>query len=678
MRLSCRASLSALLASLVLVEATDSTLERYVVTDVRMVQAPSRDAALELCQRDGLSVTTGVDWTNGVHLCQRRMKIHDVKLDQQVVTQLAVYTSTTSCPSGSTLLHSPRPNVVVCVSTGEASTWIASGNYVSDVSVTQERNYNNDDMALGWTTSPINLKDEPKPSNSGVFLSVRRPARGFSKLQIVKTPSGTPVGSACASALGESWRQAGNGFIETGDSKTTLCGLVRSSMDETPNQLVDIALTRSNEECPEGFSRSTALSDSFRVCSQWSTSASRFVTDIDLHAIDPVYEGQDISSPEFLPGKFELLSRENVNPRSTPVYLFKRRASTDTAAPTSSPNKPPIQAVADGSSGSLSFKVLQLADLHYTGNSSKDCRDSPAGMPNCNENVMTGFVNQLLDIERPDFVVFSGDNVETFSSSLRRVAMDAATAGVEARKIPYAMIFGNHDDENGFSREEIVKIAMSKPYSYTQRGPTEVDGVGNYEIGVQAPRDGPWGAKGKEVFRMYFLDSHAYPDKSKYPLVTSTYDWVKTSQIKYYRQLSALHRSQNNLVPSVMFFHIPLIEYASNAKSRVRGAQNEGVASSKVNTNLFSTLVDLNEVKATFVGHDHVNEYCYLREGIQLCYGGGAGFGQAYGDKDFPRRARVIEWSQNAATGKRTLRSWKRHYGDLSARKNEEVLFSEG
>jgi len=191
-----------------------------------------------------------------------------------------------------------------------------------------------------------------------------------------------------------------------------------------------------------------------------------------------------------------------------------------------------------------------------------------------------------------------------------------------------------------------------------------MEGVKNYELNVKAPVDGPWGKQGSDVFRMYFLDSHGYPDRSKYTKVSSFYDWVKQSQIEYYRKLSSSHPPGPNgrRLPAIMFFHIPLIEYGLFSDGAKNGELNEGVASSSVNTNLFSTLVEMNEVKATFVGHDHVNEYCYKRQGINLCYGG----------ENFSRRARVIEWSINSEN-KRTIRSWKRHFDDLKERKSVEI-----
>lgn len=116
--------------------------------------------------------------------------------------------------------------------------------------------------------------------------------------------------------------------------------------------------------------------------------------------------------------------------------------------------------------------MLQLADLHFTGDSLWPCRDAPyeslpAHTPECNEALMATFVDELLDLEKPDLVVFSGDNVQTFSDRFHQKAVDAFTRGVEARGIPHAEILGNHDDDWGFSREKVLQMAMDKRFSHT-------------------------------------------------------------------------------------------------------------------------------------------------------------------------------------------------------------------
>ncbi|TMW61899.1 hypothetical protein Poli38472_010962 [Pythium oligandrum] len=417
-----------------------------------------------------------------------------------------------------------------------------------------------------------------------------------------------------------------------------------------------------------------------RLCALWGSPASvPFIGDLVLQRFQK--SELDGVGPETLqPGNFELLWSQSLTKEAdSVVYLFSRQQPQAHLVPdTPGSSKRPLQARSSKKT-SLSFKILQLADLHFTGDSNTRCSDPPVGMKptTCTEALMQSFIHDLLVAEQPDLVVFSGDNVHTSSIELHKAAVDAFTSGVEAMGIPFAIVFGNHDHENGFDKLEILKLVMNKAQSYTERGPTELPGLGNYELAIVAPMDGPWGPKGSEVFRLYLLDSHSNPNVTADPNALPTdYDWIRPQQVEFYRQRAELHRSQNGSLPSVMFFHVPIPEFAAAASKQRYGEHQEAVSSPHVNTNLFSTLVEQNDVKAVFVGHDHLNEYCYLREGIQLCYGGGTGLGRAYGDENFARRARVIEWTMDAKQ-QRTLTTWKRHFGSVHSVRNVQVLFTE-
>ncbi len=62
----------------------------------------------------------------------------------------------------------------------------------------------------------------------------------------------------------------------------------------------------------------------------------------------------------------------------------------------------------------------------------------------------------------------------------------------------------------------------------------------------------------------------------------------------------------------------------------ILGEQQQEISSPLVNSGLFTALLEAGDVKATFVGHDHVNDYCGNFFGIHLCFGGGTGY-HAYG-----------------------------------------------
>ena len=53
------------------------------------------------------------------------------------------------------------------------------------------------------------------------------------------------------------------------------------------------------------------------------------------------------------------------------------------------------------------------------------------------------------------------------------------------RQIPYAAIFGNHDDEGDLSRQEFMDVLTELPYSVSKGGLKDIDGVGNYVVAIE-------------------------------------------------------------------------------------------------------------------------------------------------------------------------------------------------
>ncbi|OQS04024.1 calcineurin-like phosphoesterase [Thraustotheca clavata] len=301
-----------------------------------------------------------------------------------------------------------------------------------------------------------------------------------------------------------------------------------------------------------------------------------------------------------------------------------------------------------------SFTVLQIPDMHYTGNPKYPCNGPPFNP--CWESNMTDFINELLDQVKPNIVVFTGDQVENtgirHTAEEVKKAIDTYSTPVAQRQIPWAMVFGNHDEGSSFTRTQMLNYIASRPYAYSQSGPTNVDGKGNYELQVQT-------SNGKTSFRMYFLDTGVKGSISK-------------KQNDYIRQLAASHKNENAL--AVMFYHIPVPEYILGPSETITyGHQGEKVSNGP-QSGLMDTIVQMGDVKATFVGHDHYNDYCIERRGVQLCYGGGVGYGAAYGSSSLPRSARVIQWKRNSTD--EVLTTWKQAKGDFSI--EEYLLFKRG
>ncbi|KAG1102397.1 hypothetical protein G6F42_017370 [Rhizopus arrhizus] len=301
------------------------------------------------------------------------------------------------------------------------------------------------------------------------------------------------------------------------------------------------------------------------------------------------------------------------------------------------------------------FKILQLADLHFT-NEEGTCRDIPVDMDCKGDATTIEYVEKLLDREKPDFVVFSGDNINGGGVSDARAATFKFAEPVVKRRIPWAVVFGNHDDENDLTREELLEVMRRMPYSLTERGPVDLPGIGNYILKVFTDST----KAATHAFTMYFLDSHAYPESDD----QDGFESIKSEQLDWIIQSASTFSKLSSKPNAAAFFHIPIWDYheESNTNKPIAklGDAREQVSSPKKNKlSALEAFKTASDIKVTSCGHDHVNDYCLEKEGIQLCYAGGAGFG-AYGAEHlgWPRRARVFMISDFG----NTIQTWKRTF----------------
>jgi len=145
------------------------------------------------------------------------------------------------------------------------------------------------------------------------------------------------------------------------------------------------------------------------------------------------------------------------------------------------PRAPPLHFDRDGK-----FKIMQIADLHYSV-SIGECRDVRFSPCIGSDNLTNSLLGRVLDIEKPDLVVFTGDQLNGQGTSWDPKSVLAKFAkAVTERQIPWAAVFGNHDSENGLGRMEQMKLMQALPYSVVEPGPKDVSGVGNYVLKVKS------------------------------------------------------------------------------------------------------------------------------------------------------------------------------------------------
>ncbi|XP_044950413.1 probable inactive purple acid phosphatase 29 [Hordeum vulgare subsp. vulgare] len=332
------------------------------------------------------------------------------------------------------------------------------------------------------------------------------------------------------------------------------------------------------------------------------------------------------------------------------------------------------------------FKVLQVADMHYADGLSTPCEDVlPEQVPGCSDLNTTAFLYRLLRAEEPDLVVFTGDNIFGNDSSDSAKSMDAAIAPAIAMKLPWAAVLGNHDQEGTLSREGVMRHLVGMKGTLARFNPqgVEIDGFGNYNLEV-AGVEGTLLAN-KSVLNLYFLDSGDY---STVPSIHG-YGWIKASQEAWFKQISSSLQKhytseqprQKEPAPGLAYFHIPLPEFNNFTASNFTGVKQEkGISSPSINSGFFNTMVEAGDVKAAFVGHDHLNDFCGKLTGIQLCYAGGFGY-HAYGKAGWSRRARVVSMQLEKAVsgewqGVKSINTWKRLDDQHLTRIDSEVLWN--
>lgn len=107
------------------------------------------------------------------------------------------------------------------------------------------------------------------------------------------------------------------------------------------------------------------------------------------------------------------------------------------------------------------FKIAQISDTHMvTGiGVCKDAIDAHGQpLPPSEADPLTvRFIENVLDAEKPDLVVLTGDQIHHDIPDSQS-ALFKVIAPIIERSIPYAAVFGNHDDEGAFalSRKHIA------------------------------------------------------------------------------------------------------------------------------------------------------------------------------------------------------------------------------
>ena len=243
-------------------------------------------------------------------------------------------------------------------------------------------------------------------------------------------------------------------------------------------------------------------------------------------------------------------------------------------------------------------------------------------------------ITKLVNEKKPDLITLSGDNAWGYISYLEVIEL------IDSFGIPWAPVMGNHDGE-GTGTEFWAAYTLSKAENCLfQFGPEDM-GYGNYIINITE--------NDKIIHTLFMMDTHSNADFVVDGETVGGYDHLWDNQQEWYKLAVNGIKELNGgeVVESTVIFHIPVREYIDawnevsinqteenphgegDAKNKLFlfGARTEDCCPAPVNNGFFTLCKELGSTKNILVGHDHVNDYSVMYEGIRLSYSLKSGFG---------------------------------------------------
>ncbi|HBL40648.1 MAG TPA: hypothetical protein DDY98_03385 [Ruminococcaceae bacterium] len=283
------------------------------------------------------------------------------------------------------------------------------------------------------------------------------------------------------------------------------------------------------------------------------------------------------------------------------------------------------------------FNIMCLGDLHE-----KADNVTPLGKAKAED--MELLVTTALDCLKPDLVVLMGDTCTDSDNDadVFRALVSRVVKPMIDRKIPFAFVMGNHEHD-GHREKMIVDTYRNTPYCLVYNDDPSITGNLNYNLLVKSS-DGE-----RNAFNLWCIDSNNLCEDES----VSVYDWVHKDQIEWYERKAEELKKQNGgtVIPAVLFQHIPVAEeynamrpmkpwelYQSVkghahwskcryvAKENMRGYLGEGPCAPCHNEGQFESWKKTGDILGAFFGHDHLNDFTCVVDGITMGQCKTAGF----------------------------------------------------
>ncbi len=276
------------------------------------------------------------------------------------------------------------------------------------------------------------------------------------------------------------------------------------------------------------------------------------------------------------------------------------------------------------------------------------------------------FITDMIEIYDPHIVILGGDNTVSSADTKADAIKELCDIFVESETY-FSLVFGNHDDEQGVSREELLELYQlyGGEYCLAYDADAALTGVGTHNLVVMSSD------KTKIAYNLYMFDSNSYTyDENGTRL---GYDAVHEDQIEWYKNTTATLKAANNgrTVPAMAFQHIVVQEafeelfiesplnlgsltlnfdgksytYLPFVRDIKSGFVLEPPCPGYYNYGQLDAMAEAGDVVAIFSGHDHPNSYTVTKKGVDIVNTPGASF-ESYGDNAV-RGLRLITLNEN-------------------------------
>ncbi len=232
------------------------------------------------------------------------------------------------------------------------------------------------------------------------------------------------------------------------------------------------------------------------------------------------------------------------------------------------------------------FKIIQLTDLHW-------------GIEMDYEYEIKHLKKMIDNANNPDLIVITGDSFLFANKKM----VDKFVEFFDSLNIKWTFTHGNHDQQGNYDYYYInEKIGKAKNSVFIDYKDDNLSGLTNFYINLNKDGD--------TLYRLYVIDSGCYHATG----IRYGYGIIEEDQLEHIKNIN---KTENDSAKSLMFFHIPLMEYDDAYDSYGLdntigfGEKRENSCPGYINSGAYNVFKEIGAI-ATFCGHDHVNDYSIL------------------------------------------------------------------